>query len=209
MSRMGPTAWLAVIVSGVAASVALGTAVAVAAQGETFPGVARKQPLYAPPVPSPTAPAPQSVRTAQGSDGLVGQGGSDGQPCVWVSRESKKQALPYRCPLLWNSSKTSAAMTRIPVYRSPWSDTEPESNELYREAGEQYFRCHTHGVGYTFPAQYGWGTARHTWWALTQGDQRPGVWGFVPEVYFLGGADNEPDPGLPVCTDAEIALAAR
>ncbi|GAA3452005.1 hypothetical protein [Dactylosporangium matsuzakiense] len=213
MSRMGPTAWTAVVVSAVAASVALGTAVAVAAQRETFagaafPAVARKQVAYAPPVPSPTVTAPQPGRTVQGSDGMVGESG-DSHPCVWVDREPKRQALPYRCPLVWSSPRTSAAMTRVPVFRSPWPQAEGAVNQLYREAGEQYFRCHTRGATFEFPPQYGLGAARHSWWALTQGDQHSGAWGFVPEVYFLGGADDQPDPGLPVCTDADVALAAR
>ena len=63
------------------------------------------------------------------------------------------------------------------------------------------------GVGYDFASQYGWGRAHHVWWALTQGDEHPGRWGFVPEVYFLGGADDAGDPGLVVCSDADLALA--
>ncbi|WP_433047138.1 hypothetical protein [Dactylosporangium sp. CS-033363] len=192
---MSPTAWIAVVVSAVAAFVALGTtAVAMAAQND--PVTVAKKPEVRRPVETPTT---------QKNDGMLEQGG-DGHPCVWVDRASNKQALPYRCPLVWDSAK---AMTRVPVYREFTSmalTPEAAINHLYREAGAQYFRCHERGARYDFPAQYGLKAARHDWWALTQGDEHPGKWGWVPEVYLLGGADNEPDPGLPVCTDADIAL---
>lgn len=37
------------------------------------------------------------------------------------------------------------------------------------------------------------------WWAFTLGDN--GRWGWVPEVFFTGGHDNERDGGLRLCQE--------
>ncbi|WP_426505028.1 hypothetical protein ACPPVO_45960 [Dactylosporangium sp. McL0621] len=211
MSRLSPTAWVAVIVAAVAAFIALGTAGAVAAQNDAFTTARRTSVTAGPASPGPAAPrvtTPAPGATGA-NDGMLPQNGGDERPCVREDRPGNKQALPYRCPLLWDAAKTSAAMTRVPVYReftSLWLTPQAAINQLYREAGAQYFRCHLRGADYEFPAQYGWGRAHHAWWGLTQGDEHPGRWGWVPEVYFVGGADDQPDPGLPLCTDADVAL---
>jgi hypothetical protein len=209
MRPLSPTAWVAVIVAAVAAFVALGTAGAVAARGDTFTAAKRKPVTAGPRSPAPGSPSKPQPTTTQ-HDGMLEKTG-DQAPCVWVDRTTKQEPLPYRCPLLWDSAKTSAAMTRVPVFAqftSPGLGPSAAVNHLYREAGAQYFRCHLPGAAYEFAPQYGWGRARHTWWALTQGDEHPGKWGFVPEVYFLGGADDQPDPGLPMCGDDDLARVA-
>lgn len=40
--------------------------------------------------------------------------------------------------------------------------------------------------------------------ALTQGDSGD-RFGWVPEIYLLGGENDDPDGGLPECTDAQAA----
>jgi hypothetical protein len=208
MRPLSPTAWVAVIVAAVAAFVALGTAGAVAARGETFTAAKRTAVTAGPQSPTPGS-RPRPTTTEQ-NDGMIEDTG-DRAPCVWVDRATKQELLPYRCPLLWDSAKTSAAMTRVPVFAQFTSlGLSPVAavNQLYREAGAQYFRCHIAGADYEFAPQYGWGKAHHSWWALTQGDEHPDKWGFVPEVYFLGGADNQPDPGLPMCGDDDLARVA-
>jgi hypothetical protein len=221
---LSPSGRIAVIVAVVAAVVAAG---AVTALGDTFsirprptatagPATTQGRP-GASGAPRTTAAKPGTTASPQPpqDDGMV----EDGPPgeaaatrCAWTARPANKRALPYRCPLLWDSSRTTDDMQRIPLfadYRTGGLTPGAAINQLHRSAGAQYFKCHIRGASYDFAPQYGWGQAHHLWWALTQGDQHPGGWGFVPEVYFLGGADNAPDPGLiAVCTDADVALAA-
>jgi serine/threonine protein kinase len=219
---LSPTVRAAVVVSVIAAVVAAG---AVAALGDTLVSRTRASATATagPPGADSTAtqrpgqqqqalgPTPLTRRTttAPVDDGMI-EDSSDHTPCVWTERSEKKRALPFRCPLLWDGERTSDAMTRIPVYATFTSQglgPDAAVNQLYRSAGAQYFKCHVRGAGYDFAPQHGWGRAHHVWWALTQGDEHPGRWGFVPEVYFLGGADDVPDPGLAVCSDADLTLA--
>jgi hypothetical protein len=113
MRPLSPTAWVAVIVAAVAAFVALGTAGAVAARGDTFTAAKRKS---------------------------VGAG---------------------------------------PQSPAPGSQAKPQPT-----------------------------TTQHDGMLENTGDEHPGRWGFVPEVYFLGGADDQPDPGLPMCSDEDLARVA-
>jgi hypothetical protein len=212
---LSPAGRIALVVSVIAAVVAVGT---VAALGDTFSyrahpvatatvagaGPARPAATRSP---TPVVRTPDIADTGPG-DGVVTRD-RDQAPCVWTDRPAKKQALPYRCPLLWDSDRT-AGLDRIPIFAtfsSAGLTPGAAVNQLYRSAGAQYFRCHVQGAAYDFPAQYNWPRAHHVWWALTQGDEHPGGWGFVPEVYFLGGPDDEPDPGLTVCGDGDLAVA--
>jgi serine/threonine protein kinase len=217
---LGRAARAALIVSVIAAVVAAG---AVAALGDTFSSrphatatatVGPERPLTVKTTrTAPPQQTPAAVDTGPG-DGMqetADAAGRDQAPCVWESRPANKRALSYRCPLLWDSSRTSDAMTRIPVFATFTSQglgPEAAVNQLYRSAGAQYFKCHVSGASYDFPSQYGWPRAHHVWWALTQGDEHPGRWGFVPEVYFLGGPDDLPDPGRTVCGAADLALVS-
>ncbi|MGI5238265.1 hypothetical protein [Dactylosporangium sp. CA-139066] len=212
---LSPAGRIALVVSVIAAVVAVGT---VAALGDTFssrpaatatagparPAAARS---VTPAADTPGADTPGALATGPG-DGVVGHD-RDQAPCAWTDRPAGKRGLPYRCPLLWDAPRT-AGLDQIPVFATFTSQgLTPDAavNHLYRSAGAQYFRCHVQGAGYDFVPQYNWPRAHHVWWALTQGDEHPGGWGFVPEVYFLGGPDDEPDPGLTVCSDADLALA--
>lgn len=42
-----------------------------------------------------------------------------------------------------------------------------------------------------------YGSYRNKWWAFTESDQ--GKWGWVNEVYFSGGGNNQPDSRLRHC----------
>src|SRR6185312_17563346 len=58
-------------------------------------------------------------------------------------------------------------------------------------------------VTYHHPApETGW---YNDWWAKTLSDDNH--WGWVPEVYFRGGDNDEADPGLPRCPSAAPAPA--
>ncbi|WP_432842025.1 hypothetical protein [Dactylosporangium sp. CA-092794] len=48
--------------------------------------------------------------------------------------------------------------------------------------------------------EYGLNGYQNRWWAFTQADN--GAWGWVPEVYFSGGGNDEPDSGLYQCAAA-------
>jgi hypothetical protein len=88
----------------------------------------------------------------------------------------------------------------VPVYRVPvpnprGSPPPAPAGWLHSTVG-RYFVCHK-----AFPAAlyYHPSAWRNLWWALTRDDS--GNWGWVPEVFFKGGDDDEPDYGLRACPE--------
>jgi hypothetical protein len=59
------------------------------------------------------------------------------------------------------------------------------------DAGAQPFYCQSSGAEYHFK-----GFSNH-WWAWTESAQ--GNWGWVSAVDLAGGANDQPEPGLPYC----------
>ena len=53
-------------------------------------------------------------------------------------------------------------------------------------------------VGQAQRSTYRLDGTENRWWAYTLSDDR--TWGWVPEVFFAGGKDNDPDAGLAVCS---------
>lgn len=104
---------------------------------------------------------------------------ADNYPCT---RSSRYANLPYACPVVWPSDG------KIPLYDSNGRIID----YLHRSTGTQYFQCESRGGRYTR------GSTTNVWWAWTQGDAH-GRWGWVPEVFLKGGANDEPDAGLPTC----------
>ena len=97
------------------------------------------------------------------------------------------------CPLV------SPLAGGVPVYTAPVPNpagaTPPAPAGWMRNITNRFFECDqrfTDAV-YYHPTG-GW---RNVWWAKTIGDG--GVSGWVPEVFFDGGADDEPDAGLRAC----------
>jgi len=57
-------------------------------------------------------------------------------------------------------------------------------------------------VGQSYRSTFVSGALKNGWWAFTLSDKDSAGnshWGWVPETYFKGGANNEPDAGLFVC----------
>ncbi len=111
---------------------------------------------------------------------------ADDQPCT---KSSKYRDLPYNCPVWWPSGGV------IPVYGDRDESRLVDWLDRRKSGNIQYFNCELRGATYQ---AYGY---KNNWWALTQGDD--GKWGWVPEIYFKGGDDNEPDAGLRLCPSEE------
>ena len=118
----------------------------------------------------------RGVAATQGTPALS----TDSFPCT---RGSPYPSLPYACPVVWPSNG------KIPIYAS---GTTTIIDYLHSSTGTQYFACEATGGRYTR------GSDTNIWWAWTQGDEH-GSWGWVPEVFFKGGLNDEPDAGLPTC----------
>jgi hypothetical protein len=57
-------------------------------------------------------------------------------------------------------------------------------------------------VGQGYGAIFVAGNLQNGWWAYTLSDKDSSGnshWGWVPETYFKGGNNNEPDAGLALC----------
>jgi hypothetical protein len=59
------------------------------------------------------------------------------------------------------------------------------------DMGAQPFYCQSSGAEYTYQ-----GLHNH-WWAWTESAE--GTWGWVSAVNLAGGANDQPEPGLPYC----------
>lgn len=57
--------------------------------------------------------------------------------------------------------------------------------------GAQPFYCQSSGAEYTSQ------NLRNHWWAWTESAE--GTWGWVSAVNLSGGANDQPEPGLPYC----------
>jgi hypothetical protein len=79
----------------------------------------------------------------------------------------------------------------VPVYEERWHDASQEPIGYLWNARGNWFVCERQG------STYGVSGYLNDWWAYTLADN--GEWGWVPEVYFSGGDDFEPDGGLVHC----------
>lgn len=127
-----------------------------------------------PPEPSATTGSPRPV---------------DSRPCV----RSDRPDLPYVCPV--NTKVGGVEISRIPVYGNTDGGGEPVDH-LTTLGQRQYFVCHRQGSRHVD------GDLANHWWALTQGDEND-RFGWVPEIYLLGGENDDPDGGLPVCAQSD------
>jgi hypothetical protein len=79
----------------------------------------------------------------------------------------------------------------VPVYKAPYLNS-GKVGALYSGGSANWFEgqeCEQ----YSFGTYMGY---KNDWWAYTEADN--GHWGFVPEVYFKGGKNNERDAGLAI-----------
>jgi hypothetical protein len=117
----------------------------------------------------------------------------DAYPCgkqVWFPELGRNlQPCPLTSPLADNL---------IPVYRAPVPNPQgsppPEPPEWLYGTENQYFECDQRFDNALYYHPSGW---YNVWWARTR--TASGFWGWVPEVFFKGGANNEPDYGLRTC----------
>ncbi len=86
----------------------------------------------------------------------------------------------------------------IPVYRTPVANPQgsppPEPAGWLNGTAGKHFRCHLRFSDAIYYHPNGW---RNYFWAYTRSDD--GVEGWVPEVFFRGGNDDEPDSGMRSC----------
>jgi hypothetical protein len=111
---------------------------------------------------------------------------ADGQPCgpVWVhpGLDVWVQTCPDWSPDNW-----------IPVYQYAVYSA-PVVGYIYAP-GDDWYLCQFPGG--TYAMLYRGQNLQNNWWASTMADN--GAWGHVPEVFFRGGNNYEPDAALGLC----------
>jgi hypothetical protein len=113
---------------------------------------------------------------------------SDKSPCA-ANQVSHSGHQTQTCPLVSG---------KISVYDSP--DQGNLANQVGTLNGDanppNWF------VGQSYRSNFVKGTTTNHWWAFTLSDKDSSGhshWGWVPEVYFKGGANDERDAGLFIC----------
>ncbi|HMJ02415.1 MAG TPA: hypothetical protein VK506_05710 [Conexibacter sp.] len=105
----------------------------------------------------------------------------------------------HPCPLTW----PLAPNNWVPVYQAPvpnpYGQAPPNPAGWLRGTTGKYFFCQQLWTAAMYYHPRGW---RNNWWALTLDDD--GRRGWVPEVFFKGGDDDEPDYGLPQCGSGQL-----
>jgi serine/threonine-protein kinase len=160
------------------------------------------------PPPSPTNAGTTAAGTTAAGTVTPAASGTDRHPCVPAVRPAKQARLAFRCPLIWDAPK-AAGLTRIPVFATydVAGLTAADAVDHLHRGQPQYFVCQVPGARFDLGAGYGFPASHHIWWALTQGDDA-NRFGFVPETYLWGGADDQPDPGLArTCTADDLRMA--
>jgi hypothetical protein len=129
------------------------------------------------------APTPTPTGTANASRP------ADRRPCLPSDRDD----FPFYCEL--NTRVGGDEVEELPLYASTDGRGQP-IDHLTTLSERQYFVCQAQGARFTR------GTLANHWWALTQGDVDD-RWGWLPQIYLLGGDNDDPDGGLPECTQAD------
>ncbi len=137
-------------------------------------------PTHAPPptlpAPAPTTPPPTAT--------------TDKYPCgaQFTETNSGTGHRAQRCPL---------ASANVPVFDSP------DAGNAAKQVGVLHLGGDTNWfVGQSFHSTFVSGALKNGWWAFTLSDKDSSGnshWGWVPETYFKGGGNFEPDAGLFVC----------
>ncbi|MBF8186059.1 hypothetical protein ITP53_09935 [Nonomuraea sp. K274] len=107
---------------------------------------------------------------------------ADGSPCGPQYQHNGRTV--QNCPD-WSPSGS------IPVYGSNAKGTVVGYID---PAGTDWYVCEVTGASHTV------GEYRNYWWALTMADNHK--WGYVSEVYFRGGGNDQDDGGLRECRGA-------
>lgn len=107
---------------------------------------------------------------------------ADNQPCARPQVYKASHWVQY-CPL-WRAN--------VPVYASPDQGTGAAVvGHLVSGGSANWF------VGDSYRSYYSSGSYYNHWWAYTLADN--GRWGWVPEVFFSGGNNDDTDSGLYAC----------
>jgi len=109
----------------------------------------------------------------------------DAYPCGPERRHSGGWMIQY-CPL-WTGN--------VPVHREPFQSS-PIVGRLHQGGSANWFYA---GTG-CIKGRYWLGSYTNHWWAYTMSDTRNAqgrlISGWVNQVYFSGGGNDEPDRGL-------------
>jgi hypothetical protein len=136
--------------------------------------------------PPPTLPAP--VPTAPPTPPPTAT--TDKYPCgaQFTETNSGTGHRAQRCPL---------ASANVAVFDSP------DAGNAARQVGVLHLGGDTNWfVGQSYRSTFVSGSLRNGWWAFTLSDKDSSGnshWGWVPETFFKGGGNNEPDAGLFIC----------
>jgi hypothetical protein len=115
---------------------------------------------------------------------------TDKYPCgaQFTETDSGTGHRAQRCPL---------ASANVPVFDSP------DAGNAAKQVGVLHLGGDTNWfVGQSYRSTFVSGALRNGWWAFTLSDKDSSGnshWGWVPETYFKGGANFEPDAGLFIC----------
>jgi hypothetical protein len=119
---------------------------------------------------------------------------NDAYPCEDAVHLHWSKKPVQRCPL----TAPEPPSGWVPVFAAPTIRVKgaplPAPSGWLHGTANQYFVCEQSFTPAPYVHPRGW---RNRWWAYTKSDD--GVWGWVPEVYFHGGGNDEPDSGLIGC----------
>jgi hypothetical protein len=117
---------------------------------------------------------------------------ADAHPCAKATEVAWSPDPVQSCPLI------ALQPDGAPLYATPVPNaagaTPPRPDGWVKGPDAADFVCDRDLPDAVFHHPQGW---RNRWWAYTRSAE--GVWGWVPEVYFRGGDDDEGDAGLRRC----------
>lgn len=131
---------------------------------------------------SPSSAASVSSSASTAAAAAPGTAAADEHPCGARFTHSRLNISVQNCP--------DWAPAQIPVFAGVSTDTANVGS--IDPAGNDWYRCQAQGESYSHPFGY-----ENNWWARTMADN--GRWGWVNQVFFRGGANNEPDANLARC----------
>lgn len=117
---------------------------------------------------------------------------ADGSPCAAPTQHPSFGAVQH-CPI-W-----MPARGHVPVHELRGGQP-VQVGRLNAAGTANWFVCQTTTPDGQQPAPYAEGPYRNVWWARTLSDDNR--WGWVNEVYFSGGGNDEADGGLRHCDGA-------
>lgn len=124
---------------------------------------------------------------------------ADDQPCL-APYDEPGYGLVQRCPIYVPRRGS------VPV--DAFQGTRPvEVGRLLQGGTVNWFVCQSDRPDGVLPDRYGdpdYPSLTNRWWAKTQAD-RSSAWGWVNEIYFKGGLNDEPDAGLRTCGAQDMA----